>query len=197
METQLNIPMIIYISLVHFAATYGIACIPHCHINTLLWAFALWPISGLGITAGAHRLWAHRSYKATYSLRMFLMLCNSVANQGSIYHWSRDHRVHHKYAETDADPHNAKLGFWFSHMGWLFVKKHPAVVESGKRLRFDDLENDSVVMLQKNMDPWFALAMCFLMPAYVATWWGDHFWHGFWVAGALRYVAVLHFTWCV
>ena len=118
MKNNLNIPMIIYISLVHLAATYGIACIPHCHINTLLWAFALWPISGLGITAGAHRLWAHRSYKATYSLRMFLMLCNSVANQGTIYHWSRDHRVHHKYAETDADPHNAKRGFWFSHMGW-------------------------------------------------------------------------------
>ena len=197
MKNNLNIPMIIYISLVHLAATYGIACIPHCHINTLLWAFALWPISGLGITAGAHRLWAHRSYKATYSLRVFLMLCNSVANQGTIYHWSRDHRVHHKYAETDADPHNAKRGFWFSHMGWLFVKKHPAVVESGKRLCYDDIGADSVVMLQKNTDPWFALTMCFLMPGYVSTLWGDRFWHGFWVAGALRYVAVLHFTWCV
>ena len=56
-----------------------------------------------------------------------MMLINSMANQGSIYHWSRDHRVHHKHSETDADPHNAKRGFFFAHMGWLYVKKHPAV----------------------------------------------------------------------
>jgi hypothetical protein len=28
------------------------------------------------------------------------MLCNSIANQGSIWHWSRDHRVHHKHSEV-------------------------------------------------------------------------------------------------
>jgi stearoyl-CoA desaturase (delta-9 desaturase) len=27
--------------------------------------------------------------------------------------------------------------------------------------------------------------------------WGDNFWHGYWVAGALRYCCVLHFTWLV
>lgn len=195
--SNLNFPMIIYIGLVHLAAIYGVSCIPQCHLYTLIWAIALWPISGLGITAGAHRLWAHRTYKASYSLKMFLMLCNSIANQGTIYHWSRDHRVHHKYTETNADPHNAKLGLWFSHIGWLFVKKHPAVIDGGKRICFDDLTNDSVVMLQKHMDPWFTLTMCFVMPGYVCTLWGDHFWYGVWVAGALRYVAVLHFTWCV
>lgn len=56
-----------------------------------------------------------------------MMLINSMANQGSIYHWSRDHRVHHKYSEQDADPHNATRGFFFAHMGWLYVKKHPEV----------------------------------------------------------------------
>lgn len=96
-----NWPMIIYISLAHVASIIGLFCIPSCHPYTLLWAFILWPISGgCGITAGAHRLWAHRSYKATLPLRVFLMLCNSIANQGSIWHWSRDHRVHHKHSEV-------------------------------------------------------------------------------------------------
>jgi fatty-acid desaturase len=27
---------------------------------------------------------------------VLLMLMNSIANQGSILRWSRDHRVHHK-----------------------------------------------------------------------------------------------------
>jgi hypothetical protein len=99
-EKNLNWPMIIYIGLAHVAAVIGLFSIQYCHKYTLLWAFILWPISGLGITGGVHRLWAHRSYKATFGLRVFLMLVNSIANQGSIWHWSRDHRVHHKYSEV-------------------------------------------------------------------------------------------------
>ena len=52
-----------------------------CSGNTLIFAALLWPISGLGITGGAHRLWAHRSYKAHWLTRGFLMVCNSIANQ--------------------------------------------------------------------------------------------------------------------
>ena len=126
------------------------------------------------------------------------MLCNSIANQGSIYHWARDHRVHHKYSETDADPHNAMRGFFFAHMGWLYVKKHPEVVRAGKELDFSDLHEDPVVMFQKKLDPWFALYMCFVFPAQIAVkFWGERFWTAFFVAGALRYMLVLHFTWLV
>jgi stearoyl-CoA desaturase (Delta-9 desaturase) len=194
---NLNYPMIIYISLVHIAALIGLFTLQRCQWQTLLWAFILWPISGLGITAGAHRLWAHRSYKATFPLRVFLMLCNSIANQGSIYHWSRDHRVHHKHSESDADPHNATRGFFYAHMGWLFVKKHPATITAGKQLDYTDLAKDVTVVFQRTLDPWFALFMCFVFPGLICTLWGDNFWNGYWVAGALRYVYVLHMTWCV
>jgi len=69
-----------------------------------------------GVTAGAHRLWTHRSYKARLPLRIFLAFANAMATENSIYVWSRDHRVHHKYSETDADPHNANRGFFFAHV---------------------------------------------------------------------------------
>merc|ERR1711871_601660 len=131
------------------AGFVGLFTIPSCHPYTLLWALILWPITGMGITAGVHRLWSHRSYKATFPLRVFLMLLNTIANQGSIWHWARDHRVHHKHSETDADPHNATRGFFYAHMGWLLVKKHPSVIEEGKKLSFDDLAEDSTVMFQK------------------------------------------------
>lgn len=194
---NLNWPMIIYITLAHIAGVVGIFSLTSCHRYTLLWAFILWPISGNGITGGVHRLWAHRTYQASFPLRVYLMLCNSIANQGSIWHWSRDHRVHHKHTETNADPHNATRGFFFAHMGWLFVKKHPDVVTAGAKLSFDDLLADPVVTFQKNADPWFALFMCFVFPGLVCTLWGDNFWNGYWVAGALRYIFVLHFTWLV
>lgn len=125
------------------------------------------------------------------------MLSNSMANQGSIYHWSRDHRVHHKHSETNADPHDATRGFFFAHVGWLLVKKHKNVIEAGKQLSFEDLEADPVVMFQRRLDPWFSLFMCLVFPGLVCMLWGDSFWNGYWVAGALRYVVVLHFTWMV
>eukprot|EP00587_Corethron_hystrix_P007979 CAMPEP_0113326862 /NCGR_PEP_ID=MMETSP0010_2-20120614/18844_1 /TAXON_ID=216773 ORGANISM="Corethron hystrix, Strain 308" /NCGR_SAMPLE_ID=MMETSP0010_2 /ASSEMBLY_ACC=CAM_ASM_000155 /LENGTH=332 /DNA_ID=CAMNT_0000187415 /DNA_START=180 /DNA_END=1178 /DNA_ORIENTATION=- /assembly_acc=CAM_ASM_000155 len=194
----INWPMGIYVTLVHIAAAIGISRVTVVSKETLMWAFILWPISGFGITVGVHRLWSHRSYEAAFPVRLILMLANSIANQGSIYHWARDHRVHHKFSETDADPHNATRGFFFAHMGWLFVKKHPAVIAAGRELDFSDLLEDSCVMFQKKLDPWFTLYMCYVMPAQVAVhWWGEDFWNAMWVAGALRYAAVLHFTWLV
>lgn len=194
----MNWPMGIYITLNHVGACYGIQRLTQCHWQTLVFAFWLWPFSGLGITAGVHRLWSHRSYKASPQLRSLLMIMNSVANQGTIYHWARDHRVHHKYSETDADPHNAKRGFIFAHIGWLYVKKHKKVIEAGKKLNFDDLLKDGPVMLQKNLDPFWNLFWCFVAPMLVCKYgWGEENMNGFLVAGVLRYVTVLHFTWLV
>jgi stearoyl-CoA desaturase (delta-9 desaturase) len=125
------------------------------------------------------------------------MCCNSIANQGSIYHWVRDHRVHHKCSETKGDPHDATRGFFYAHVGWLLVKKDPAVFENGALLNFDDLKADDIVMFQKKCDPWINLFFCFLLPGLIPMMWGESFMNGFLVAGALRYVWVLHMTWNV
>lgn len=63
--------------------------------------------------------------------RLLLAFANTMALQNDIYEWCRDHRVHHKYSETNADPHNSNRGFFFAHMGWLLVKKHDDVKEKG------------------------------------------------------------------
>jgi stearoyl-CoA desaturase (Delta-9 desaturase) len=154
--------------------------------------------SGLGITVGAHRLWAHRTYEAGLPVRIVLMLLNSIANQRSIYHWCRDHRVHHKYSETTADPHDARKGFFFAHIGWLLVLKHPDVGKLGKSVDCSDLLEDPVVRFQEFLDPWFAAYMCFILPAQICQFfWGESFYLGFLVAGGLRYCFVLHVTFLV
>ncbi|KAH8083927.1 oxidoreductase [Aureococcus anophagefferens] len=85
------------------------------------------------------------------------------------------------HSETDADPHNATRGFFFAHMGWLYVKKHPDIMVEGKKLDFSDLSRDGFVMFQKHLDPWFTLFMCFVFPALVAKFgWGENFWNAFW-----------------
>merc|ERR1712070_1057713 len=79
-----------YLAIVHIGALYGIYLLAQgkVHYNSIILGFALYFIGGLGITAGAHRLWTHQSYKATLALELILALCNSIANQGSIFHWS-------------------------------------------------------------------------------------------------------------
>lgn len=41
----------------------------------------------MGITAGAHRLWAHRSYKANYKMRLILAIANLISFQNCIFDW--------------------------------------------------------------------------------------------------------------
>ena len=105
---QARWPMIVFLSYAHILAVVGISYIKVCKWQTIVWSLLLSFWSGIGVTGGAHRLWAHRSYKAHWTVRTFLMLMFSIANEGSIYHWARDHRVHHKNSETDADPHNVR-----------------------------------------------------------------------------------------
>lgn len=102
-----------------------------------------------GITVGTHRLWSHRCFKARLPLRVLLTVFQTIAMQSTIYEWVRDHRIHHKFTDTDADPYNSTRGFFFSHMGWLMVRKHPDVIAKGKAFDMKDLEVDAVVMFQK------------------------------------------------
>lgn len=100
--------------------------------------------------------------------------------------------------EIEADPYNATRGFFFAHMGWLFVKKHPDVARVGRTLSFADLEAGPVVMFQYSLGRWFSLFMCFVLPGLLARGlWGEDSWRPLWVAGALRYCAVMHCTWLV
>eukprot|EP01071_Lankesteria_metandrocarpae_P001762 Lankesteria_metandrocarpae@DN1861_c0_g1_i1.p1 len=159
--------------------------------------FILYFLGAMGITAGSHRLWAHRSYKANFPYRCLMMVCNSIAQQGTVYDWCRDHRLHHAFSEEDADPHNSTRGFFFAHMGWLLLKRAPAVVRERKNVDVSDLLEDPLVVTQMKLEPYWNLFWCFLAPSLYA----HHVYHdfalGFFTLGLLRWVLTLHCTWCV
>jgi len=194
---KMNWPILIYLSYVHIAGLVGIYYLSVVKWQTLLLMSQTMFWSGIGVTGGLHRFWAHRSYKAHWTLRTFLMLCTSLANQGTIYHWARDHRVHHKNSETEADPHNAKRGFFFAHVGWLLVKKDQKVIDAGKKLDLSDLDNDPVVMFQKRMDPLFTLTVCFVLPTLAHYYFFNESIVAAYFVEVLRYILVLHGTWLV
>lgn len=197
-EGNMNWPYIVFFTIVHATAFLGLCRLQHCSNETLLFAWALWPVSGFGVTAGAHRLWAHRTYEAHFLFRLWLMLSNSIAYQGSTYSWAINHRIHHQYAETNADPHNSSRGFFYSHIGWLLLKKHPDRLEAEKKLDASDLWEDPLVRVQHMCDPWYAFYIVFFFPGQVAYYgWGENYWNGVLVAGCLRYCIVLHCTFLV
>ncbi|KAJ2248667.1 stearoyl-CoA 9-desaturase, partial [Coemansia sp. RSA 475] len=130
-------------------ALYGIAT-TNVRSETLVLTAVVYLISGLGITAGYHRLWAHTAYSATYPLQVFLALAGSAAVQGSIFWWARDHRVHHRYTDTPKDPYDALQGFWHCHIGWMLVKK------DRRRLGYadtSDLKTDPLIRWQHKYYP--------------------------------------------
>ena len=66
--------------------------------------------------------------------------------QYSVLDWVKDHRVHHKYTDTDADPYSSDRGFFYSHLGWIMMKVHPECTKRLKEVNADDVLADPVVV---------------------------------------------------
>lgn len=196
-ETEIVWGNIVKFVILHGLAFYSLTYFPLISWKTWLFVFFSVQFSGAGITMGAHRLWAHKTYKAKLPLRIILAIANSMAGENSIYIWSRDHRTHHKCSEKMGDPHNAKRGFFFAHMGWLMVRKHPEVTRAGKTINMTDLENDEVVMFQHKYYMSTFLLCCFVIPTILPhILWGECLYAAYFMA-VFRYVLVLHGTWLV
>lgn len=157
-----------------------------------LWGLVLLAANGLSITAGYHRLWSHRAYKANDAVKWFFAIFGGMAVQNSILYWSTGHRNHHRHVDhVDNDPYSAKRGFWFSHMGWM-VRDYPAS-QNLDFSRVPDLLEDKVVMTQHNHYLWFAFGPNIVIPVGLGLAYGD-LWGFVLVAGFLRLVLSHHFT---
>lgn len=189
----------LYWLVLHILALWGVAWnVTTCKWETLVFSFLLYLWTEISITGGYHRLWTHRSYKAKLGLRIFYMVLGSIANAGTIHGWVQKHRAHHKHSETEADPHNAKRGFWFSHFGWLVLESDPKVVEAMKNVDLSDIEKDSICMFQLRMHPYFDLLMCFVLPPLISSYgWNETLINGFLIPGVLRYVITMNCTFLV
>ncbi|XP_043478844.1 acyl-CoA Delta-9 desaturase [Leptopilina heterotoma] len=184
---------------IHFGCVYGFyLCLTQAKALTSLWAFVTIYTSGFGITAGVHRLWSHRAYKAKWPLRLLLAFLFTITGQRDVHTWVLDHRIHHKYSETDADPHNVKRGFFFAHVGWLFTTPHPSVIAKRKIVDMRDLESDPIVMWQKTLYiPLFAL-LAIALPVWVPYYfWNETLWNSFWVNFNFRFSITLNIAFFV
>lgn len=164
----------------------------HPSVPTLVLAAALYVAGGLSITAGYHRLFAHRTYRAAAPVRWFLLVFGAATFQNSAVAWSADHRAHHADTDGPGDPHAITRGFWFAHMGWLLRRREA----SADVTRLSDLWALRSIRLQHRWYPVVAIGVGLVLPALVAAQWGDPV-GGLLVAGALRVALMLQATFCV
>jgi stearoyl-CoA desaturase (delta-9 desaturase) len=164
----------------------------HPSVATLVLAGVLYAASGVSITAGYHRLFAHRSYRASAPVRWFFLAFGAAAFQNSVLAWSADHRAHHGDTDGPDDPHAITKGVWWAHAGWLLRPR----TASADVARLSDLWAIRSVRLQRRFYPIIAVALGLGLPAAIASTWGDP-WGGLLVAGFLRSAVTLQATLCV
>ena len=181
------------LSLIHVAGIVGVIwVIVNPSAATLALAVVMYALCGLAITAGYHRLFAHRTYRASPPVRWAMLAFGAAAFQNSALSWSADHRAHHANTDHAADPHAITRGIWFAHMGWLFSRR----VASADVRRLTDLWAVRSIRWQHRFYAALAIAIGLAAPMAIAATWGDP-WGGLFVAGFLRAAILLQTTFAI
>jgi stearoyl-CoA desaturase (delta-9 desaturase) len=193
-------PPIIWTNVLIFSITFLIAAIavPYYAITVgFSWLEIIATIiclgyCGMSITAGYHRLWAHKTYEAHPVLQWFFAIGGAFALQNSALHWSSDHRVHHKFVDqNDKDPYSAQRGFWYSHIGWMLREYQSQRYSDYSNVR--DLQNNPIVMWQHKHYLALTIATNFGIPLFLGFL-TDSYIGMLLSVGVLRLVLSHHFT---
>ena len=192
-QSKYNWNMVFFLTAIPFIGVVGTGF--YIYYNGIVWQepvmlLSLWFLSGMGITMGYHRLFAHRAYKTNVLLEWVLMVFGSMAFENTILKWVSDHRTHHNKADTKEDPYSIMEGFWHAHIGWI-LKNTPEEQERIKGVK--DLEEKTAIKFQNKYYFHIGIILGFCIPLVVGFLYarplGALLWGGF-----LRVTLVHHAT---
>ncbi|HXF54298.1 MAG TPA: fatty acid desaturase [Hyphomicrobiaceae bacterium] len=148
---------------------------------------ALYWVRIFAIGAGYHRYFSHRSYSTSRAFQFVLAVLSQSSAQRSVLWWASKHRHHHLHSDTERDIHSPRhKGFLYSHLGWIFERKHDAtdLVKVADLARYPEL----MWLHRYELVPAIALAvLCFLIGG----------WPGLVVGFFWSTVLVYHATFCI
>lgn len=148
-------------------------------------------LTGMSVTVGYHRLWAHRAFSARWPVRLAAAIFGGLALQNSIYVWAARHRVHHRHVDdVERDPHSIKAGFWHAHIGWMLRYWPTSEIDFSQ---VPDLQRDPIVMWQ-HRNYWKLVWISNLAIVLGLGWWIGDVIGTLLLAGVLRLVVGHHFT---
>ncbi|WP_223787602.1 acyl-CoA desaturase [Marinicella meishanensis] len=151
------------------------------------------------ITAFYHRYFSHKSFKTSRWMQALFAALGATATQRGPIWWAAHHRHHHIHADSNADTHSPKDGFWHSHLKWFLMKKNFATKSEYVR----DLEQYPELKFIDRFDILFPIIYAFLLFALGAalqTWqpqlgtsgWQMVIW-GYFISTVL----LSHITYCI
>ncbi len=146
-------------------------------------------LMGLSITAGYHRLFSHRAYKAHPIIEALFLFFGAGAFQNSLLKWGSDHRRHHTKCDGPEDPYSISKGFFYAHMGWIFEAETEDLTDRfGK-----ELKRNPRVMFQHKHYLVLAVVSGMILPTFVG-WMLGSWLGGLAISGIFRIVFVHHAT---
>ena len=104
----------------------------------------MYVMTAVSITGGYHRLFSHRAYRANKIVKLFYLIFGAAAFQETVLKWATDHRRHHHKVDSDEDPYSINKGFFYAHIGWIFLNEEEQYKDKYEK----DLLNDPLVMWQ-------------------------------------------------
>jgi len=135
---------------------------PRATLLDLILAVSLFIVTGHGLSAGFHRMFTHRSFKAARWLKVTLAIAGSLCLEGSLISWVANHRRHHAYTDKSGDPHSPHeygSGTWdqirglaHAHVGWLFQAQR-----TEEQRWAPDLVKDKDLVLISRLFPLFGI----------------------------------------
>src|SRR5690349_13032400 len=140
-ETRLDVPF----TIVNIATTLAACVLPfYFYSKSAVIAWMLfYTVTGLGLTLGYHRLFAHRAFDVPLWLEHLIAICGYLAIQRGPIFWVSMHRLHHRYTDIPGrDPHTPREGLLHVHFGWI-QRRRRDVWERDIYIRLvPDLAND-------------------------------------------------------
>jgi len=148
---------------------------------------ALYVLRMFAVVAGYHRYFSHRAFATSRVFQLVLAVLAQSSAQKSVLWWAAKHRHHHLHSDTEEDVHSpSRKGFLYSHVGWIFDRKH----DQADLSKVADLTRwPELVWLKKfELLPAMVLAvLCFLAAG----------WSGLVVGFLWSTVLVYHGTFCI
>jgi stearoyl-CoA desaturase (Delta-9 desaturase) len=150
--------------------------IVHLVCFAAIWTGVTWQSVVLGIAlywirifvigAGYHRYFSHRAYATGRVFQFILAVVAQSTLQKSVLWWAAKHRHHHLHSDTEDDVHSPRhTGFLYSHMGWIFARRH----DTFDMVKVDDFARYPELMWLHRHERWpaYALAvLCFLIAGW-------------------------------
>jgi len=173
-------------------------------VTDLVLFVVMYVLTGLGITVGYHRLFTHRTFRATPATATVLAVLGSMAGQGGLVSWVALHRRHHECSDREGDPHSPNLagtgltgrlrGLAHSHFLWMRRHDYPNVAHYAPDL----IKNRALVRVARYYYHWVVVGLA--LPALVGglvTWSWTGAVSGLLWGGLVRILVLEHVIWAI